>query len=94
MTNLDDLPALAGEAELIFLVSKIGVPLHAADSMELWELAAAGGLHRVETFTQRDEREIIAKKEEYWDETQAKRRAIMERRKQRKAEAKRGKKVT
>jgi len=76
----------AAEAELIYLISRIGIPLHAAEQMELWELAAAGGLHRVETQSARDEREIVEKKQEYWGETVDKRAEIMARRKERKAE--------
>lgn len=76
----------AAEAELIYLISRIGIPLRDAEQMELWEIAAAGGLHRIETQTERDEREIVAKKEEYWGETVDKRAEIMARRKQRQAE--------
>lgn len=91
MTHLDSLPVLAAEAEMIFIVSRIGVPLDVADGMELWELAAAGGLHRIETQTEHDEREIVAKKEAYWAETETKRNEVMARRKERR---RRGKKVT
>ena len=41
-----------------------------ADDYELWELAAAVGLHRVETVAQHDEREIVERSEAYWEETQ------------------------
>lgn len=76
----------AAEAELIYLISRIGIPLRDAEQMELWEIAAAGGLHRIETQTERDEREIVKKKEEYWGETVDKRAEIMARRRQRQAE--------
>ena len=61
---------MADEAEIIYAVTRAGVPLHYADEMELWELASAVGLHRVETRAQHDEREIVEKSQEYWGETQ------------------------
>lgn len=41
--------------------------------MELWEVAASLGLHRVETVEQRDQREIVETKQKYWDQTGAER---------------------
>lgn len=37
--------------------------------MELWQIAAALGLHRTETRATRDAREIVEVKQEYWEET-------------------------
>ena len=63
--------------------------------MELWELASACGLHRVETVSDHDEREIVERKEEYWEETQTKRNEMLagytERRKQRDVERRQAK---
>lgn len=39
----------------------------------LWEIAAALGLHRIETYADRDMREIVETKQEYWEETGAER---------------------
>lgn len=41
--------------------------------MELWEIAAAAGLHRIETWDEKNQREIIAVKDEYWQETKTQR---------------------
>lgn len=86
MTTLDDLPMFAAEAELIYIIARIGIPLRDAEQMELWEIAAAGGLHRVETQSARDEREVVQKKQEYWEATVDKRAEIMARRRERQAE--------
>jgi hypothetical protein len=84
------MPVLAQEAELIHALSYRNLPLPAADEMELWEVAAYLGLHRVETVAQRDEREVVDTKREYWEETQAQRQEKLagyaERRKQRELE--------
>lgn len=94
MTFYDDSPVMAVEAELIHAFQLRGITLAHADQMELWELAAACGVHRVETWEERNDREIVTKKEEYWQETQEKRQAMMRARAERKAEARRGKKVS
>lgn len=86
MTIYDDNPVMAVEAELIHVFALRGLPLPSADSMELWELAAACGVHRKETREEHDNREIVEKKADYWDETVDKRAEIMARRKERKAE--------
>lgn len=89
---------MAQEAEIIHLCSRAGITLPVADEMELWELASAIGLHRVETLAMRDQREIVETKAEYWDETQDKRMAIIveraERRKTRDLERRRAKQVS
>lgn len=41
--------------------------------MELWQLASAFGLHRVETRAEHDEREIVQAKAAEWEETQEQR---------------------
>lgn len=89
MTIYDDNPVMAVEAELIHAFTQRGITLVHADSMELWELAAACGAHRKETREEHDNREIVEKKADYWAETVDKRAAIMARRKERQAEAKR-----
>ena len=89
MTIYDDDPVLAVEAELIHAFSTRGIPLPVADTMELWELAASVGVHRVETREEHDNREIVEKKEQEWEETKTKRAAIMARRKERQAEKER-----
>jgi hypothetical protein len=43
--------------------------------MELWEIAAYLGLHRIETVGQRDQREIVETKAAYWEETREARSA-------------------
>lgn len=69
MTHLDHIPVLAQEAEIIHACSFRGLAPTVADEMELWEIAAYLGLHRMETIEQRDQREIVETKGEYWDET-------------------------
>lgn len=85
MTFYDDQPVMAVEAELIHAFTLRGIPLPAADGMELWELAAACGIHRVETWEARNDREIVEKKQEYWDETAGRRMELLNRRKSRRA---------
>lgn len=43
------------------------------DEMELWEVAAYLGLHRVETREDRDNREIVEAKHDYWERTRSQR---------------------
>jgi hypothetical protein len=85
-----DKPHMAMEAELLHILHRGGIPLHVADRYTLWENAAALGMHRVETVAQRDEREVVDTKREYWEETQAQRQEKLagyaERRKQRELE--------
>jgi hypothetical protein len=45
----------------------------------LWEIAAALGIHRIETYEERDNREIVEVKAEYWEETGQARREHMAR---------------
>lgn len=77
---------MALEAELLFLCRRGGVSLIEANELELWELASALGLHRVETYEQRDQREIIDTKAAYWEETQEARMAKMAEYSERRAE--------
>lgn len=69
ITEYDDSPVMALEAELIYAATSRGIPWDSALDMELWQLASALGLHRVETRAERDQREIVEAKSEYWDET-------------------------
>lgn len=77
-----------------------GLALPMADEMELWEVAAAIGAHRIETISEYTEREIIEKAEAYYEETKDRRMDILsgyaERRKEREKErvAERKAKVT
>jgi hypothetical protein len=64
---------LAVEAELIYALARAGIALPVAEDYELWELAAAMGLHRVETIADYTEREIIEKSEAYFEETREQR---------------------
>lgn len=57
------------EAELIYAATLRGMAWESVLDMELWQIAASFGLHRLETRAQRDQREITASKSEYWDET-------------------------
>jgi len=69
VTSLDEHPILAREAEIIHAAAQRNIPLPMAEEYELWELAAALGIHRIETQAQHDEREIVEIKKVYWDET-------------------------
>lgn len=60
---------MALEAELIYAVASRGISWADAQEMELWELASALGLHRIETRAERDNREIVETKQAYWKET-------------------------
>lgn len=73
MTHFDHIPVLAQEAEIIHACSYRGLAPTTADSMELWEIASYLGLHRIETVEDRDQREIVETKGEYWEETQRER---------------------
>lgn len=96
MTFYDNTPALAVEAEIIHACALRGLALPVIDQMELWEIAASLGLHRVETLEQRDQREITEVKGEYWEETKEPRLERIARvdaeRKARALERKRGRK--
>lgn len=69
MTHYDEHPVMAAEAEIIHACARGMLPLPMAEEMELWEIASYLGLHRIETWEQRDTREIVEKKSELWDET-------------------------
>lgn len=94
MTAHDDWPLLALEAELIYATASRGISWESALDMELWQIAAALGLHRVETRSQRDAREIVAVKQAEWEQTKDTRLAKMadysEARKARKQERRQG----
>ena len=78
------------EAELIYGAASRGISWDQAQEMELWQLASAFGLHRVETRADHDEREIVEAKQEYWEQTAQQRSERLagysERRKQRELE--------
>jgi hypothetical protein len=60
---------MALEAELIYATTSRGLSWESALEMELWQLAAALGLHRIETRAERDNREIVEAKQSYFEET-------------------------
>lgn len=78
ITAYDDSPLMALEAELIYATTSRGLSWESALELELWQLAAALGLHRIETRAQRDNREITEAKSEYWDQTGEARSAHLE----------------
>lgn len=85
MTTLDHLPDLRLEAELIHVLHRAGIPLAQAENQELWELAAALGMHRVEPVVDRDERLLVEAKEAEWQATQDARMERIRQRKQRRS---------
>lgn len=60
---------LRPEADILFMIHKAGITLPDAAGYELWELAAAVGLHYGPTIAERDATEIIDKKQAEWDAT-------------------------
>jgi hypothetical protein len=61
------------EAEIIHACGVRGLDPRTADGMYLWEIAAYLGIHRLETIEERDQREIVQAKADYWEETHDKR---------------------
>lgn len=80
---------MALEAELIYAATSRGMAWESVQGMELWQIAASFGLHRLETRAQRDQREITEAKAEYWEETAEQRLAKMDGYSERRAESKR-----
>ena len=80
---------MALEAELIFATASRGISWESAEDMELWQIAAALGLHRLETRAQRDAREITQAKQAEWDVTKERRLDRMADYSERRAESKR-----
>lgn len=70
MTAYDDEPVLRMEAEIIYACATRGLDPRTADDMHLWEIAAYLGMHRLETIEDRDQREVIQAKADYWAETE------------------------
>lgn len=68
ITTLDGTP-FEQEAQIIRMAAVHGIALPFADGMELWELAAACGVHLVETWGQHNEREVVTKAKAYYEET-------------------------
>ena len=85
VTAYDHLPDLKVEAELIHILHRAGIPLHHADQLELWELAAAVGLHRTERVIDRDARLIGEEKQAEWEATQEARMERIRRRQERRS---------
>jgi len=88
VSPLDDI-GLRVEADIIYLAALAGIPLHTAETMELWELAAAGGRHLTETLQAKNVREVDEAQAAVWEETHQQRMERMaeaaERRRERKA---------
>lgn len=71
ITHYDEWPVMRLEADLIYGATLRGIPWESAQELELWQLASAFGLHRVETRAEHDEREIVEAKREEWESTEA-----------------------
>lgn len=54
---------------MIYAATSRGIAWESLLGMELWQIAAALGLHRLETRAQQDQREIYEAKSDLWDET-------------------------
>lgn len=67
------MPVLAQEAEILHACAMRNLAPTVADEMELWEVASYLGLHRIETWEDRENREIVETKQEYWEETESER---------------------
>ena len=87
LTAYDGTP-LAQEADIIYYITRAGIPLPLADNYELWELSSALGLHRIETRAEHDAREIVLKSQAYYEETREAREAYMAEAAQRRRERK------
>lgn len=87
LSALDDI-GLRQEADLIYHIALAGIPLPVAESMELWELAAARGLHYTETLQEKNVRDVDAAQAAYYEETREKREAIMAARAERRRDRK------
>jgi len=85
LSALDDI-GLRGEADIIYLAALAGIPLPVAEGMELWELAAAKGMHYTETLQEHNIRETNAEQEKVWEETQAQSLEILARQAERRRE--------
>jgi hypothetical protein len=68
---------MAVESELIYITARAGISWTDAMELEPWQLAAAIGVHRVETREDHDNREIIEAKRAYFEETGEARQAHM-----------------
>lgn len=66
---------MALEAELIYATASRGISWDSALEMELWQIASALGMHRIETRKDHDAREITEAKQKYWEETKDQRLA-------------------
>lgn len=89
LSHLDDI-GLRVEADLIYHIALAGIPLPVAEGMELWELAAARGLHYTESLQDKNIREVDEAQKEYYEETREQREALMARQAERRRERKAG----
>jgi len=85
LSALDDI-GLRSEADIIYLAALAGIPLPTAEGMELWELAAAKGMHYTETLQEHNIRETNAEQEKVWEETQVQRMELLARQAERRRE--------
>lgn len=80
------------EADILYIIHRAGITLDQAERYELWELAAACGLHLGETISEKDQRDIVDKKQAEWVETKDRRTELLreaaERRRERKGKGK------
>lgn len=89
LSHLDDL-GLRAEADLIYHIALAGIPLPVAETMELWELAAARGLHYTESLQEKNIRETDEEQAAYYEETREQREAMIARQAERRRERKAG----
>lgn len=54
---------------MIYATTQRGMSWEVVQGMELWQIAAALGIHRVETRADHDAREIVDSKKAYFEET-------------------------
>lgn len=89
LSDLDEI-GLRVEADIIYHIALAGIPLPVAEGMELWELAAARGLHYTESLQERNIRETDAEQAAYYEETKDVREELMRRQAERRRERRSG----
>ena len=89
MLSALDTTGLRVEADIIYLAALAGIPLPVAEGMELWEIAAARGMHYTETLQDHNVRTIDVEQAAVWEETQVKRQELLARQAERRRERKR-----
>lgn len=89
ITAYDEWPLLTLEAELIYATTSRGMSWEIVENMELWQIASALGIHRIETRKEHDDREIVQSKQDYFEETGEARLARMAGYRERREESRR-----